>query len=187
LIKNINQQNSNFKILISTECLRLRRFNIYDIKSSYLSWLNSPLVTRFSNQRFQIHTEETSRKYLHSFQNTVNDFILIEQLVDNIPIGTMTVYRNNHHGTADIGLMIGSQSCWGKGFGYEAWQAMLDCLLSEKGIRKVTGGTARPNQAMVRIMEKSGMKLEAVRARQEIIEGQTIYLLYYARFSEDIA
>jgi RimJ/RimL family protein N-acetyltransferase len=61
---------------------------------------------------------------------------------------------------------------------------VLEALLREPGIRKVTGGTARPNQAMVRIMEQSGMELEAVRARQELIEGQPVDLLYYARFVE---
>jgi len=39
----------------------------------------------------------------------------------------------------------------------------------------------------VRIMEQSGMELEAVRARQELIEGQTVDLLYYARFAEPAA
>ena len=33
-------------------------------------------------------------------------------------------------------------------------------------------------------MEKSGMHLEAVRARQQLIAGQPVDLLYYARFAE---
>ncbi|MEI6359612.1 MAG: GNAT family N-acetyltransferase [Synechococcus sp. ELA619] len=164
--------------------LRLRPFQPGDITAAYLSWLNDPVVTRFSNQRFRTHTAESSAAYVASFAGTANSFLLITQCSDGRPIGTATVYRSPQHGTADIGLMVGDRQSWGQGYGREAWQAVLEALLQEPGIRKLTGGTARPNQAMVRIMEQSGMELEAVRARQELIEGQPVDLLYYARFVE---
>jgi RimJ/RimL family protein N-acetyltransferase len=167
-----------------TPRLSLRPFQPEDITEAYLGWLNDPYVTRFSNQRFRQHTAESSAAYLKSFAGKTNSFLLIEQRSDGRPIGTITVYRNPQHGTADIGLMVGDRQCWGQGYGREAWQTVLDTLLRAPGIRKVTGGTARPNRAMVRIMEQSGMQLEAVRARQEIIEGQPVDLLYYARFAE---
>ena len=167
--------------------LRLRPLEAADITATYLAWLNDPVVTRFSNQRFHQHTPDSCAAYLASFAGSSNSLLLIEQRQDQRPIGTATVYRNNQHGTADIGLMVGERRCWGQGYGREAWQAVLEALLAEAGMRKVTGGTARPNQAMVRIMEQSGMELEAVRARQELIEGQPVDLLYYARFSEPAA
>jgi ribosomal-protein-alanine N-acetyltransferase len=167
-----------------TPRLHLRPFPPEDITEAYLGWLNDPMVTRFSNQRFRQHTAESSAAYLASFASTANSFLLIEQRSDGRPIGTVTVYRSPQHGTADIGLMVGDRQCWGQGYGREVWQTVLEALLDEPGIRKVTGGTARPNQAMVRIMEQSGMELEAVRARQELIEGQPVDLLYYARFAE---
>lgn len=99
----------------------------------------------------------------------------------------MTVYRAPQHGTADLGLMLGNREYWRQGLGLEAWSTVLNAVLNEKGIRKVTGGTARPNTGMVRIMEQSEMKLEAVRKRQELIEGNEVDLLYYARFAEGLA
>lgn len=172
--------------LITTR-LRLRPLEAADINATYLGWLNDPEVTRFSNQRFQQHTAESCMAYLASFEGSNNSFLLIQGLEDQRPIGTVTVYRNQWHGTADIGLMVGERRCWGQGYGSEAWQAVLEALLAEVGIRKVTGGTARPNQAMVRIMEQSGMQLEAVRARQELIGDRPVDLLYYARFAEPAA
>ena len=170
--------------MLTTPRLRLRPFQPADITAAYLNWLNDPMVTRFSNQRFRTHTAESSIAYVASFAGTHNSFLLITERCDGRPIGTATVYRSPQHGTADIGLMVGDRQYWGKGYGLEAWQAVLEALLQEPGIRKVTGGTARPNQAMVRIMEQSGMELEAVRARQELIDGQPVDLLYYARFAE---
>jgi RimJ/RimL family protein N-acetyltransferase len=166
-----------------TPRLRLRSFQREDVDATYLGWLNDPEVTRFSNQRFYRHTAESSAAYLASFAGTSNSFLLIEQLKDQRPIGTATVYRHSRHGTADIGLMIGERRCWGQGYGLEAWQSLLKILLREDGMRKVTGGTARLNSAMVRIMEKSGMVLEAVRSKQELIDDQPVDLLYYACFA----
>jgi len=170
-----------------TPRLCLRPFEEININATYLGWLNDPEVTRFSNQRFYQHTAETCAAYLASFTQDSNSFLLIEQLGNQRAIGTATVYRNNRHGTADIGLLLGERCCWGHGYGREAWQAVLDAVLAEDGIRKVTGGTVRPNGAMVRIMEQSGMELEAIRACQELIEGKPVDLLYYARFAETSA
>ena len=48
------------------------------------------------------------------FKCSSNSFLLIEQRHDKQPIGTATVFRNRHHGTYDIGLMVGERSCWGQ-------------------------------------------------------------------------
>jgi [ribosomal protein S5]-alanine N-acetyltransferase len=170
-----------------TPRLHLRPFQSADIDSTYLSWLNDPEVTRFSNQRFIDHTTDSCAVYLSHFEKSGNNFLLIEKSHNHRPIGTATIYRQSQHGTADIGLMIGERRCWGQGYGREAWQAILVALLAEEGMRKVTGGTARPNRAMVRIMEQSDMELEAVRVDQELIDGSPVDLLHYARFAEPTA
>lgn len=168
---------------IVTPRLRLLPFQLVDITPTYLGWLNDPDVTRFSNQRFNTHTAASSAAYLESFSGTSNSFLLIARSSNGRPVGTATVYRNTHHGTADIGLMIGDRQCWGQGYGREAWSGLLAALLKEPGIRKLTGGTSASNKAMLRIMEKSGMNLEAVRIRQELIEGKQVDLVYYSLFA----
>ena len=168
---------------LATNRLLIRQFEVGDINETYLGWLNDAEVTRFSNQRFRTHTKESSSGYLASFAGTSNSFLLLELSSNKQQVGTATVYRSMHHGTADIGLMIGDRQCWGQGYGNEAWQKILEALIKEPGIRKVTGGTAKSNLAMVRIMEQSGMLLEAVRVGQEIIEGKPVDLLYYSRFA----
>ena len=172
---------------LTTDRLLLRPFEPSDIDERYLGWLRDPEVTRFSNQRFRSHTLENCVAYQRSFNDSNNAFLLLEHRADQVPIGTMTIYRAEHHGTADIGLMLGNRSYWRQGLGLEAWSTVLNALVQEAGLRKVTGGTARPNKGMVKIMEQSGMKLEAVRHQQELIDGQPVDLLYYARFAEDLA
>jgi len=79
--------------------------------------------------------------------------------------------------------MVGERCRWGQGYGREAWEAILEAVLNEPGLRKVTGGTVRPNRAMISIMEKSGMKRESVRFGQELIDGIPVDILCYAKFA----
>ncbi|MEQ9638109.1 MAG: GNAT family N-acetyltransferase [Devosia marina] len=167
---------------LSGKLVRLRPFTSEDISGAYLGWLNDPLVTRFSNQRFRRHDRTSSLAYLASFEGTDNLFMSMRRLADDSAIGTMTAYLSRHHGTVDVGIMVGDRTAWGKGYGQDGWNVMLDWLAGLANIRKITAGTAAPNIGMQRLMERSGMTLEARRIGQEIIEGKPEDILYYARF-----
>ncbi len=160
----------------------LRPFTRADITPAYLGWLNDPEVTRFSSQRFRQHTAESCEQYLASFAGTPNLFLSIRDATDDIPIGTMTAYRNPHHALADIGIMVGERSRWGGGYGQAAWDLLSDWLLAN-GTRKLTGGTVAGNRGMVRIFERSGMHLEATRKDHEIVDGAPMDIVLYARFA----
>jgi RimJ/RimL family protein N-acetyltransferase len=164
---------------------RLTRFTAADITKDYIGWLNDPLVTRFSNQRFATHDLASSKTYLASFDGSPNLFLSIRRRDDARAIGTMTAYISTHHRTADMGILIGDRDSWGGGFGQDAWDSLLAWLLGERGLRKVTAGTLAVNQPMVRIAERAGMLLEGRRARQEVVDGKAIDILYYARFADD--
>ena len=45
----------------------LQPFVEADVTPVYLGWLNDPVTTRYSNQRFARHTRESSLAYLRSF------------------------------------------------------------------------------------------------------------------------
>lgn len=165
----------------------LRTFTAQDINDDYLGWLNDAATVRFSNQRFRKHTIASCEQYLASFDGSDNLFAALCDRDNGRLVGTMTAYVSRHHGTADMGLMIGERAIWGQGYGQDAWNTLGAWLLGPQvGIRKLTGGTARPNAGMLRIMERFGMQLEAVRPAQEIIEGQAVDLLYYGIFGKHV-
>jgi len=168
--------------LITGRQVNLERFNISCITSEYLSWLCDPVVVRYSNQRFKQHTQQTCLDYLQAFSTSPNLFLAIRLLGSHRLVGTMTAYVAVPHGTADIGLMIGDRSHWGKGLGLDAWQTLMSYLLSGGFVRKVTGGTLGCNIGMIRIMERSGMLLEAVRSKQQIVEDEAQDEHLYAKF-----
>lgn len=167
-----------------SEHLRISQFTEDDITAEYIGWLNDLEVTRFSNQRFHKHDLESCSKYLRSFDDSPNLFLVIRLRQGDIAIGTMTVYRNMNHATADIGIMIGSPAGRGRGLGVEAWQSLIEWLLTDGGTRKVTAGTLACNQPMIRLAEQSGMTVEGVRKGQEIVDGQPEDILLFGKFAE---
>lgn len=160
----------------------LQPFTEKDISKDYLGWLADPEVVRFSNQRFRLHTRKSALTYLKSFSGSGNLFLAVRLAQTQRLVGTITAYCSQFHQTADMGLLIGDRGIWGKGIGSDAWRTLLNYLLNVWRLRKVTGGTLRCNIGMVRIMERSGMHLEAVRPQQELVDKIPHDALYYAKF-----
>ena len=160
----------------------VRPFSAQDISDSYLAWLNDAKTVRFSNQRFRTHDLESARRYFNSFTGSPNAFLAIDEKKDGRHVGTMTIYVQPHHGTADVGILLGEH---GKGYGRDAWCLVIDWLLTTCQARKVTAGTLASNQAMVRLMELAGMKHEATRSGQELFNGMAEDIIYFAKFHTD--
>jgi len=173
----------NKELKIHGKSVYLRSFRKSDITDHYVSWLNDDEVVKYSNQRFLTHTIDSSKKYLYSFSNTRNLYMAIKDVSTKELYGSITAYVQPNHGTADIGLMIGNKKSWGKGIGSEAWKLMMDFLLMQSDIRKVTGGTMACNIGMIKIMKKNSMIHEATKKSHEFLDGVPVDILYFYKFS----
>jgi RimJ/RimL family protein N-acetyltransferase len=96
----------------------------------------------------------------------------------------MTAYVSKPHQTVDIGIMVGRRAVWGGGIGQDAWNTLVSWFLRQGSIRKVTAGTMQSNGAMIKIIERSGLLLEAVRPKQELLNGLPQDILYYGKFRD---
>lgn len=170
---------------LAGERTSVRRFEASDITLQYLSWLNNPRVTHFSNQRFQSHTIESCLKYLRGFTDSPNYFLAIWHSAEQSMIGTLTVYHNTHHRTADIGILIGNPNLWGQGLGLEAFTTLSRALYHSGHLRKLTSGCLAENRGMVSILEKAGFKLEATRVAQELLDDLPSDIVYYSKHYVD--
>lgn len=171
--------------LIKSRNLTINIFDNSDITNEYIQWLNDPEVVRYSNQRFQTHTKESCKEYFKSFIGTNNLFLSIYLNRERVSIGTMTVYVNHNHSTADIGIMIGNKKYWGRGFGKEAWNLVMSYLFFNKKIRKITAGAIDRNIAMIELMKKTGMKPDGVRVKHELFQDNEHDILYFAVFNNN--
>lgn len=174
----------NKNILLEGNKVKLTPILEKDITKKYIGWLNDPIVVRYSNQRFIKHSLESCIEYLNSFDGTNNYFLAIRKKESGQVIGSVTSYLNIHHKTADIGLMVGDRSAWGQGIGQQTWMLLVEHLFSVEKVRKITGGTLSVNKAMKKIMENSGMELEAIKKQEEIVEGVAVDMHYYSIFRD---
>lgn len=172
--------------VINTERLFLVPFSEEHLTEKYVGWLNDPAVVRFSEQRFVKHTIESCRTYMHSYDTGPHYFWAI---VSRVPteghIGNINAVLDINNGSADIGIIIGETSTWGKGYGREAFTAIVAFLFQDTGTRKVTAGTMAANIGMLKIMERAGMTNDGRRIRHYLFQGQEVDLVHAALFKED--
>ena len=102
------------------------------------------------------------------------DFIIYEQTTLR-PIG-LTELRNISfsNGTADYGILIGEQDCWGKGFGTETTILMLDYGFTILGLHNVMLGTYSYNKRAIRAYERAGFRIIG-RRREANRWGENLY------------
>jgi RimJ/RimL family protein N-acetyltransferase len=170
---------------VSAPRLRLEPFAERHLHERYVAWLNDREVVRFSENRHDRHDLDSCRSYVRSFAGTPH---LLFAIVAHDPqlghIGNLSAHRDERHGRADLAILLGERSAWGKGLGTEAWLALCDHLIRGLGVRKLTAGTIAPNLAMRRIAEKAGMSPDGVQARHLLWEGGAVDVHLYALFAE---
>tara|TARA_B100000780_G_C21126621_1_gene457383 strand:- start:9419 stop:9721 length:303 start_codon:yes stop_codon:yes gene_type:complete len=95
----------------------------------------------------------------------------------------MTAYVSPNHETVDIGIMIGSRKVWGAGMGQYPWNTLLDWFDTHYKIRKITASAMSCNKPMIKLMERSGMSLEASFENQEILDGAPYDMVHFSKFN----
>ena len=169
--------------IIETPRLRIIPFSEKHLTPCYIGWLNDPEVMCYSEQRHRSHTLESCRQYWQSFADTPHYFWAVTVVDPNIGhIGNMNTYIDKSNSVADVGILIGDRSIWGRGYGLEAWVAVCNYLLHEVRIRKVTAGTQAINKGMLRLMERAGMVADGRRIRQCMVDGMEVDIIHAALF-----
>ena len=117
-------------------------------------------------------------------QNTL--FFAIYSTNPDTFIGTLKIGSiNEHTGTADIGIMIGEKTFWGKGLGTKAVSLAAEFSFVELGLRKLTAGVMEINPSMSRCFEKIGFIKEGCFREQDLFEGNFVDHFHYGCFASE--
>ena len=144
----------------------------------YAGWLNDRQVVRYSEQRHRSHDLASCEAYFRSAAASGNLFLAIEASDPALGhVGNMTASFDPPNRTCDLSIMVGEAAARGTGIGSLAWCAMVDWLLGPGGQRRVTAGTMAENRAMLALMAKSGMTVDAVRARAFLLDSREFDLV----------
>jgi len=143
--------------------LSLIPFREEDICARYVGWLNDPEVNRFLEVRFHPQTPEMAQAFVRSFYGDVEKYMWGVSLNETRElVGTATLHTiDRHHGSAELGLMIGERTAQGKRTAVEVIELVLTFAFDMLRLRRITGGTYATNHPMNFTFKRVGFRCEA--------------------------
>ena len=147
--------------MLKSQRIVLRSLQASDINSTYLGWLNDPLVSQYLETRFVPQTLDSIQAYWESNRdNPLSPWFAICSRSDNLHIGNIKLGPINWiHRKADLGLFIGNRTFWGQGYATEAIALLRDWAFRELDLQKLNAGVYACNPASRRAFEKSGFEI----------------------------
>lgn len=135
----------------------------FDHIYKHFEWNNDPELNHLDSE-LPYH-EESFGEFKKRFERMVfqppahsQDF---EILADDTVIGVAYVVDiSEHNRHCLIGITIGNRAYWGKGYGREAMDLVLDYCFNELGMHRVAAETFEYNMGWKRLVQGSGFQLE---------------------------
>ena len=139
----------------------------------YLAWLRDVAVTKYIGRpelNENITTKMLKNYFLKVSTSKYCKFFAVHEKKTKIFIGTAKVrfleIAGRYDNVADLGLMIGEKTFWGKGFGTDALQTLSLYAFRKMKARKLTGGVMAPNVGMAKAFRNVGFKIEGKLCKQ---------------------
>ena len=124
---------------LKTEKTGLRGITLEDANENYLSWLNDKEVTKGLDSGLFPTDLQSLRTFVENMSKSKENlmFAIIDRSngkhIGNIKLGNIHWINR----TAEIGILIGDKSSWGKGFGRDACSLVVDYAFTTLNLRKV--------------------------------------------------
>lgn len=156
--------------------LILRKMKISDANKNYLHWLNDSEINQYLEARFEKFNLSRLRSYVHKISHDRNYLFLAiihrstGKHIGSIKIGPVIL----PHRFADVGIIIGEKSFWGKGFACEAIRLAKDYAFRKLKINKLTAGSYSNNIGSIKAFKKSGFSVEGIRKKQYLYKGSYV-------------
>lgn len=151
-------------ITLETEHLILRKFKIDDAAQMYNNWATDPKCNKYLSWDLHKDIEET-KDYIQGIIDSYEEssYKWVVQLKDTQElIGSISAVKIRKKDlNCEIGYCYGSKY-WGNGYATEALRKVIEFFLNECGLYLVEARHLSGNPASGIVMEKAGMKKEAV-------------------------
>jgi len=155
-----------------------------DLNSTYLHWLNDPETNRYSRRRRYPSTLIELNKF---YRNSVDDENIVLAIVDkksekhigNIMLSSISWVDRS----ADVSILIGDRSHWGKGVATEAIKLFEIYAFETLNMHHLYAGTANPS--FVKVMSKLGWVQDGVFEKYLYMNGKYINYFHFTLYNEN--
>ena len=152
---------------IETERLRIRKFKIDDADNMYNNWGSIKECNKYLPWKTHTNVEETKeiinewiQQYNEEKPTRINYAIELKDRKE--VIGAISAIKINYkYNRVEIGYCIGKKF-WNNGYATEALKAIIKYFIIECNFHLVKCGHMLENVASGRVMQKAGMKQEAI-------------------------
>jgi RimJ/RimL family protein N-acetyltransferase len=151
------------KTLVTTR-LTVRRMSIADA-GFILTLLNEPSWLRFIGDR-GVRTIDDAKNYIIQgpvamYASLGFGLCTVELKDSGCPVGICGLMKRDYLDAADIGFAF-LPAYWGKGYAYEAANAILNFAKADLGLKRILATTRPENIASQKLLEKLGLRFEGL-------------------------
>lgn len=164
------------KDFIEGDNIYLRKLRKSDVDSNYCNWMNDPEVNQYLESRFEKWSIKKLEDYVTKIQDNP-DYVFLSIILkdENRHIGNIKIGPINQiHKFADVGLIIGERSFWGRGLATEALKLIVDYAFNTLNLHKLTAGAYADNIGSIRAFEKAGFLIEGIKKKHYLYNGDYI-------------
>lgn len=149
-----------------------------DDAETYAKWINDLEVSIYLTSAPKIYSLQKEREILERISKEEYCFAIIdsekEKVIGNIGLEDVDLLDRK----AVLGIFIGDKEYWGKGYGKEAIELLLDFSFNILNLNSIMLIVKAFNKRAIRCYEKCGFKLIGIRREANII-GPNKYDDYY--------
>lgn len=152
----------------------LRPLEAEDLKRGYHDWINDPEVNKYIMAGNLPTSFCKLNEYYENIMKSDKDIMFAivvkktNKYIGNIKLGRIDWINRS----ALSGRLIGDKKSWGKGYGTEALQLLIDYAFNTLNLNRVYTITMRDNIASIRSNEKMGMRKEGTWQQYRFMEGE---------------
>jgi len=163
-------------VFIEGKHIYLREIRLSDANKNYCNWINDPKVNKYLESRFERWSVSKLKRYISDVKrNPDNVFLTIVSRDRNKHIGNIKIGPiNRSHRYADVGVIIGEKSFWGKGIATEAIKLVVDYAFNKLDLHKLTAGAYSRNIGSIKAFKKAGFSVEGVRRKHCLCNGSYV-------------
>lgn len=171
----------NYKDTLETGRLILRPLTIEDFDAVH-SWASNPANTRYMS--WGPNDAEQTRSFLDSVKPG-KDFAIVLKESGKV-IGSCGIYPDDANDTAEIGWIL-HIDYWKRGYGTELGGELIRYGFEDLKLRRIFALCAAANYGSYRIMERNGMRREAlhIKAVWARVDKEWIDKAVYAILAEE--